>query len=65
MKSIFTSKTFWGAVISLLSLFVPKLFTAIGVTPDAATQYAVVAVGFILTIYGRFKADKQVTVTGK
>jgi hypothetical protein len=68
-KSIFTSKTFWGAVISLLAQFVPHLFVMFGATSDAAGQAAVVGwavtiIGFGWTVYGRFMANKPVTVTG-
>lgn len=65
IKSIFASKTFWGAVISLLGQFVPNLFTLLGVTPDAVVQWVVVAIGFGLTVYGRYKATHQVSVSGK
>lgn len=61
-KSIFTSKTFWGAVIMLLSFFVPK-FSDAAAADTWATQLTMMA-GFILAIVGRFTAKKQVTLTG-
>lgn len=69
IKSIFSSKTFWGAVVSLLAQFVPHLFTILGATADAAGQASIVSwvvtvVGFILTVYGRVKANTAVTLTG-
>jgi hypothetical protein len=65
MKSIFATKTFWGSVISLVAMFLPHAFSALGITQDVAAQYLVGAVGFGLTVYGRFKASQQVSVTGK
>lgn len=71
MKSIFASKTFWGAVISLLSQVAPHLLVSIGLTPDAATEYlahiaqeVLIVIGFALTIYGRYKANRSVSLTG-
>lgn len=57
-KSIFASKTFWGAVIQLSG--------AIGLSPavninEMAGALALV-VGFILTIYGRIMAEQEVTI---
>lgn len=61
-KSIFTSKTFWGAVMMLLSFFLPKLSDT--VAQDVwATQLTMMA-GFVLAIVGRFTAEKKVTLTG-
>lgn len=61
-KSIFSSKTFWGAVISLVGFFWTQL-------ADVNTQAMYVdnimmVVGFIITVWGRFSAKKPVTLTG-
>lgn len=61
-KSILTSKTFYGALIMLLSFFIPKL-TDIGAQSAWVDQLSMMA-GFILTIVGRFTATKKVTITG-
>lgn len=65
-KSIFASKVFWGSVITLLSQFLPNLFTVLGATPSAVVDYIVAAIGFLLAVYGRFQAHQsRVTLTGK
>lgn len=64
-KSLFTSVTFWGSVVSLLALFQPKLFVALGVQPSAVAVYIQGAVGFGITAWGRLRATKAVTLTGK
>jgi archaellum biogenesis protein FlaJ (TadC family) len=61
-KSIFSSKTFWGAVIMLLSFFIPKL-TDVGAQAAWVDQITMMA-GFVLAIVGRFTAKKPVTLTG-
>jgi hypothetical protein len=60
-KSIFSSKTFWGALLSLLAMFIPKLQ---GIQLDSIWPYVTAGIGFILTIVGRLTAKKQVTLTG-
>lgn len=69
-KSIFSSKTFWGAAISLVAVLGPSLFTYIGLSADASSQATVVdkivgGISFLLTVYGRFKATGAVSLTGK
>jgi hypothetical protein len=63
-KSIFASKVFWGSVMSLLALFFPGLFKALGWSPAHAASYIVGAIGFAFTVYGRLVATKTVTLTG-
>lgn len=68
-KSIFASTTFWGAVVSMLSMFAPKVFVLLGFATDATGQAALVAhiigiISFAVTVYGRFTATSVVTVTG-
>jgi uncharacterized membrane protein len=67
-KSIFTSVTFYGAVISLLGIVAPKISTALGITTAnsaAIAQEAVAVVGFLITLWGRVRATTKVTLTGK
>jgi hypothetical protein len=65
-KSIFTSVTFWGSITSLLAMFFPKIFTALGWDPQTTASYVVAAIGFVITVIGRFRASTQppVTLTG-
>jgi len=63
-KSIFSSVTFWGSVTSIVSLFFPKVFAALGWDPQTTASYIVGAIGFVITVYGRFTATKAVTLTG-
>ena len=63
-KSIFASKTFWGAIIAAISGLGGVV--GINVTPDEQTVLVSalsalgMAVGTVLTIVGRMKADKKV-----
>lgn len=69
-KPIYTSKTFWGAILMLLSVVLQAFDIQLG--PDdqeqAATAIASVIdeaigfIGFILTLWGRITAKKGVTV---
>jgi hypothetical protein len=68
-KSILTSKTFYGALLSLSSVLFPSfylhLMTAIGINDPAQIADKLVAVvGALYTIYGRFAATQPVTLTG-
>lgn len=68
-KTIFASTTFWGAVVSMLSMFAPKLFVVLGFTTDPTGQAALVAhiigvISFFVTVYGRMSASKVATLTG-
>lgn len=67
-KSIFASKTFWGAVVMLLSFFFPKLIPGDN-AQDVTAHESLIAqvgtfVGFLLAVYGRMRATKPVTLTG-
>lgn len=60
-KSIFTSKVFWGTVISAIAMAVPKLGITSGSPQiDQYSQDAVELVGAAIAIYGRFKATQPV-----
>ena len=70
VKSIFASKTIWGAIL----MFAPTVLGFFGFTATEATgainevqafvTHAVSFVGFVLTIWGRFTAKKALTLTG-
>jgi hypothetical protein len=68
-KSIFTSKTFWGSVIGLVSVLFPTFFqhlaAAFGISdPSLIASKIVGGIGALLAIYGRFAAVQPVTLTG-
>jgi formate-dependent nitrite reductase membrane component NrfD len=60
-KSVFASKTFWGAILSAAGVIVPKLA---GFSLDSIWPTATVIVGAVVAIIGRFTAKKKVTLTG-
>jgi uncharacterized membrane-anchored protein len=60
-KSIFASKTFWGALIAALGVIIPK---AAGFDLNAIWPVLTVIGGAIIAVIGRFTAKKQVTLTG-
>jgi energy-converting hydrogenase Eha subunit C len=67
VKSIFSSTTFWGSIVSLVAMLAPHIYANIA---GSASQTAVVStivavVGFVVTVYGRFTATQKVTLTGK
>jgi uncharacterized membrane protein len=69
VKSILTSKTFYGAVLALISVVAPHLYqhilAAFGVNdPNQIANMIVGTLGSILAIYGRFVATQTVTLTG-
>lgn len=69
-KAILYSTTFWGAVVSLASTLVPKFFTIIGLDPGPTGQATLVkdivlAIGFVVTVYGRLTATQLVSFSGK
>jgi putative Mn2+ efflux pump MntP len=66
-KSIFSSVTFWGAILTALAIAVPSLTAKFGLTTANTSQDATWIVGFfttVMTIYGRFAAKQVVTLTG-
>lgn len=65
-KSIFLSKTFWGAMLAVFGPLLVRYFhlSITGQNSDDITSAIVAIVGASLTIYGRIKASKQVTLTG-
>lgn len=63
-KSALASLTVWGAITTLLSAFLPSIFTILGADPNTTAQYIVAVIGFGVTVYGRIRATQTVTVTG-
>jgi hypothetical protein len=66
-KSIFSSVTFWGAVLTAASIAVPGLSAKFGLTSATVSTDAtwiVGAIGTVITIIGRLRASQPVTVTG-
>lgn len=68
-KSIFKSKSFWGAVMSLLGKLAGVIFgveidaeTTVQITDltVAAISFGVSFVGDFLAVYGRVKATKKI-----
>lgn len=65
-KPIYLSVTFYGTVLMAFGALSPKLYAALGITdPGAAAQIIVTAVGWGIAVYGRLRARKIVTLTGK
>lgn len=68
IKSIFSSVTFWGAVLTLAVTAVPSVSAAFNLTSAntaIVATHIVQVIGFGITVYGRLTATKQVTLTGK
>lgn len=64
-KSLFASKTFWGAVVAAVApILIPHLHLSTDAVNSIATQLVTLS-GAALAIYGRVKAEKSVTITGK
>lgn len=64
-KNIFLSKTFWGAIITLVALLFPDLFTLLGLGDSSMLADKIVGlIGGGLTIYGRFVATHAINVLG-
>lgn len=68
-KSIFTSKTFWGALFALTSVLFPHtyehLMAAIGINDPALISGKIVGFFAVMfAIYGRLAATQPVTLTG-
>jgi len=66
-KSIFSSVTFWGAVLTALAIAVPSLTAKFGLTTQNVSTDAtwiVGAISTVITIYGRFTSKQVVTLTG-
>ena len=64
-KSIFTSVTFWGAVLSLLLPMLAPTLNKYGIPLPAVDTLAgkvVEAITFGVTLYGRFHATQPVHV---
>ena len=67
VKSFLISVTLWGVLVSAFATFMPHIYSNIfGTTSQAQiVQGAMQAVGIVITIYGRFRATKTITLTGK
>lgn len=57
-KNILASKTFWGAVVTLVAVVFPGLWMILGLGDDygMVADKIQAAAGFILVIYGRYAA---------
>lgn len=70
-KTIFASKTFWGAVVTLIVTLDPSLIAKFAAGQDLNAAQAIIVAkcialsGIAFTIYGRFAATKVVTLSGK
>ena len=70
MKNVFQSRTIWGIAAMVISQVLPKVLPALGYEFTSADAQALVtaletllgAVGAILAIYGRVKADKPLAL---
>jgi hypothetical protein len=58
-KNLLASKTFWGAVVSILGAIAPTVGPAIGVQPGEWGQI-MTGIGAVVAIYGRIVAQKQI-----
>jgi hypothetical protein len=65
-KSIFSSTTFWGSIVSLIAMVAPHLYSNIAGSASQTTVVSTIVgiIGFIITVYGRFTAKQVVTLTG-
>lgn len=57
-KSLFTSKTFWGAIISIAA--VGLKFFGIELSDGGFAEDIVALIGALLAVYGRVKAVKKI-----
>ena len=64
MKSIFKSKTFYASFIGMIAIVSPILHNGIenGFTPTDSYTIFVAIAEFAGVLYGRFKANTQVTL---
>jgi len=64
-KSIFQSKTFWGAIATFAVAIQPAVEDIVGqLQPDGVNKYlqlALLSAGTIATIYGRYSAEAEIT----
>ena len=65
-KSIFSSTTFWGSVVSLIAILAPHIYANIAGSASQTTVVSTIVaiIGFGVTVYGRFTAKQVVTLTG-
>lgn len=64
-KSIFTSKTVWGAALSLVAALFPHALSHLGITdPSLLADKLVLVSGFVLTIVGRIQAKQPINILG-
>jgi hypothetical protein len=69
VKSILASKTFWGALISMIAILFPHMFGTLLYSmnisdADLLVDKIVGAFGTGFAIYGRLAARKIATITG-
>lgn len=67
VKGLLQSKTIWGVIITAAGALLGWGAETQAVMTDQAMQAVsagVQAVGAVMTIYGRIRAEKKVTVTG-
>jgi len=62
MKSLFASKTFWGATVSLLPAVVPSAFDIAqgGANAQNVSTIAAALAGYGFTLFGRTQANQAV-----
>lgn len=64
-KSIFTSKTVWGAAVTLVAALFPHALSHIGITdPSLLADKLVMVSGFVLTVIGRIAAKQPLNLLG-
>jgi hypothetical protein len=64
-KPIYLSVTFWGTVITTVSLLFPDFYAKLGITDQSVLVAHIVGlIGAFIAIYGRLRARKIVTLTG-
>lgn len=60
-KGLLTSKTFWGVILMVVSLFAKPIAEAVNADALSAMFEAVfAAVGAVLAVWGRIKAAKSI-----
>lgn len=67
VKGLLQSRTIWGVIITVLGAVLgwgTEMQTVLTDQTMLVVSAAVQAVGAVMTIYGRIKAEKKVTVSG-
>lgn len=63
-KSILSSLTFWGSLLAFVGALFPQVFVYLGHDPASSASWIVSAVGFVIAVIGRIRANQPVTLTG-